>query len=231
MTWVCLGHDILDPLDRSEGVSYIADHAAEAASPPTGAHTAGASWAIQGWNGDDAMTTINLETITQAVREALSHRDSRRDALAERIRSLAEQAMSAARVRSIDLPDPDGDRTRETGTIEYRTPVGDCSQWSNRIDHPGHRGEPCLMFDAFGEAGWRSLGPVPDVGFFDGRNIQYQHGPSRERETNVRILPATVGQLRTVARVLPCVLAELLVEALDRADRESAEADSAIEEL
>lgn len=177
------------------------------------------------------MTTINLETITQTVREALSHRDSRRDALAERIRSLAEQAMCAARVRSINLPDPDGDQTRVTGTIEYRTPVGDCSQWSDRMDHPGHRGEPCLMFAPSGAPGWRSLGPVPDVSYFDGSNMQHQHGPTRERKTDLRIRPATVAQLRTVARVLPGVLAELLAETHDRADRESAEADLAIEEL
>lgn len=167
--------------------------------------------------------TTKFDEITQAVRDAIARRDSRRDVLAERLRSLAEDALDAARERQLDLG--------EAGMLKYRTPVADCSQWSNRIDSPSHEDEPRLLLRPPGEGeNWRSFGNL-DLGYFDGSNMQHQVGPAWERESGRRIRPATVAQLRAVARHLPTELGRLLDAARSRAEREAAEADAATETL
>jgi hypothetical protein len=163
----------------------------------------------------DEMTTT---TICEAVREALTRRDSRRDLLAETIRRLAEEALYATRRRRVDLG--------SAGVLEYRVPMADHSEWSSRIDFPAARGEPALMLVVAGEI--RSLGPPPGLTFRDARGVrQPQRGPTRDATTGRALRPATVTQLRAVARALPEALAALLAGRLDEAEAGVREADAA----
>jgi len=163
--------------------------------------------------------------ITSAVAAALSRRDERRDLLAARIRELAEPALEAARKRRVELG--------EAGTLEYRRPSADCSQWANRVDCPDRVGEPVLMLVVDeGDPGApcytaRSLGEPPSLSFWDGSNMQHQRGPTRDHLTGRTLRPATVAQLRAVAAVLPAALATLLADARASAESQAAEADQA----
>ena len=164
--------------------------------------------------------THDYDSICSAVREALTQRDSRRNVLARRIEELAAKGLSVARSKRLDLG--------EAGILEYRVPVADCSQWANRMDCPDHRGDSYLALYC---GTVRSLGPVPDVGFFDGSNMQHQQGPTRDLDTGERVRPATVKMLRDVARALPTALAALLAETQGRAERQASAADTALAEL
>lgn len=164
---------------------------------------------------------MQMDIIIDAVKQALSHRDSRRDILAERIADLAADALSATRKSSLDLG--------ATGRLEYRNPAADCSQWSNRVDHPGHIGRAVLMLCVGEDV--RSLGQPPDLGFHDGRNMQAQQGPTRDAKTGRVLRPATVAQLKAVAVVLPAALAALLKAEQERAEDEVKVADEAFSSL
>lgn len=166
--------------------------------------------------------STNYEELCKAVEECLSRRDSRRDLLAAKIRAIAEQACCSARLRKLDCG--------EAGVLEYRTPAADCSQWSNRIDYPNHCGEDVMML-RLGSQTIRSLGTPPDCGFFDGRNVQHQRGPTRDAQTGQRIRPATVAQLRSVARDLPVVVAGVLAAAQQQAEEEARQAEETIAAL
>jgi hypothetical protein len=168
---------------------------------------------------DQTVTTV--DAIVRAVRDALAHRDSRRDELGRRIAAIAEPAMRAARVKRLEIS--------PTERLEYRTPVGDCSQWSNRMDYPDRSGDAYLALVVADRV--RSLGPVPDVSFFDGHNRQDQQGPTRDLSTGARVRPAAVAELKSVARALPGVVADLLESTRLAAEREAVDADQALAEL
>lgn len=161
-----------------------------------------------------------MDTINRAVRDALAKRDDRRDALATRILDIVEPALDAARKRALDLGEI---------RLEYRRPAGDCSQWSNRMDYPGHKGDPELMLLVGDDV--RSFGTPTDVGFHDGRNWQIQKGPTRDAKTGQRLRPATVAQLRAVAAALPAALTALLVEVREEAEAEAKAAEEAAARL
>ena len=167
-----------------------------------------------------------IDEITGAVRVALSRRDERRDILARKIANLAGSVLDAARRRRIELG--------EAGILEYRTPIGNCSQWGNRMDYPDHAGEPVLMLvlpDPHRSPEVRTLGEPPDVGFHDGRNLQAQQGPTRDHDTDQVLRPATVAQLKVVATVLPAALAELLTARVADAKQQVTDADEAMAAL
>jgi len=165
--------------------------------------------------------TTQYDQILSSVRESLATRDARRDALAMSSHDVDAGALGSAGAWVLDLGD--------VGRLEYRVPVGDCSQWADRIDHPRHRGDPHLALVSGGTV--RSLGDPPDVGYFDGANMQHQHGPTRDETTGERVRPATVAQLRAVARVLPAAVAELLASRMERAQRQAEDADAALAKL
>jgi hypothetical protein len=158
-----------------------------------------------------------LESIVKAVRQSVAARDSARDALGERIRTTVADVLDACACEEVTV----GEREASI-TLRRVDLVADCSQWGNRMDHPGHRE---IHLAALVRGDTRSLGAVPDLGFFDGSNMQHQQGPARD-VNGARVRPATVGTLRVLARELPPVLARLLAERRAKCD---AEARSAIE--
>lgn len=187
---------------------------------------------------------MEYDTICEAVRESLCRRDERRLVLARQILELVTPALEAARQRGLRLYDSDGadeaarlkdvavlGELRQVGTLEYRTPEGDCSQWANRMDHPSHRGEPFLAYAQRGQDRWHALDELPDVSFWDGHNWQHQHGRARDSRTGRALKLATVAQLREIARALPGSLARLLSDAQEAAERETLEAEQAAQSL
>lgn len=164
---------------------------------------------------------MNIADITAAVTAALETRDRRRDALAKRIEALVEPALAAARVRRLELG--------EAGSIEYRRPMADCSQWANRTDYPDRVGTPYLAL-VLGED-VRALASIPDVGFWDGSNMHHQQTPTRDRRTGRRVRLATVAQLRAVASALPSAMADLLATTAETAKADAAAADAALNNL
>jgi hypothetical protein len=166
------------------------------------------------------MTTMTYDKILTATREALSRRDSRRDVLAQRIHDLASAALDAARATEIRLTE-DGSEVLRLAPVSAA-----CSQWANGHD-TRTRTEDRLVLVTDSET--RSLCEI-DLSYHDGRNYQSQYGHVRDCDGHV-VRPATVAQLRAVARALPAAIASLLVIAHDAAVSEAAEADAAIESL
>ena len=162
-------------------------------------------------------TSSSYDQIIQATREALSRRDSRRDILAAQIHGIASAALDAARVPVIDMPG--------AGTLRYEEVSATCSQWANQKG-PEHT-EEHLVLVAGGET--RSIGPL-DLGYYDGANTHWQTGPTRDSDGD-EIRPATVAQLRAVARELPAAVATLLAQAQATAEAEAAEAEEVAAEL
>ena len=176
---------------------------------------------------------MDYSTVIRATEAALSHRDSRRDALARRIVQLTEQALEAARVPRLDLG--------AAGVLEYRTPEQDVSQ---NMQYEGggwyglhaRQGEPVLCV-AYGRTSacpspieTRTLEPV-DCGYWDGHNYQYPRSRPRDARSCEVLRQATVAQLRAIARALPVAIAKLLDEAASRATAQAEEADAALASL
>src|SRR5207249_226709 len=114
----------------------------------------------------------------------------------------------------------------DAGRLGYRRVTGACSQgegWPVQTVVS----DPILMLVLGDDI--RSLGSPPDVSFHDGHNHQRQIGPTRDERTEVR--PATVTQLRAVARALPAALAELLSSTAAAAAREATESDESLAAL
>lgn len=160
---------------------------------------------------------MNFDEICKATEAALSQRDSRRNVLAGKIREIAHCAMRAA-----DADELCGD----SWTIERRTATATCSQWADgSYARTGREDYTALVLrDEI-----RSLGPAPDCSFFDGNNMQHQQHAACDGDYTIR--PATVAQLRAVARELPELVAELLAATTARAEREAIEADAALAEV
>ena len=168
------------------------------------------------------MTTQNFNAILTATTKALTHRDSRRDVLAARIKQISELAMEVARVESLDLGD--------AGELRWRTPSAFVSQWANGYAVFEHEGDEYLaLITCAGEI--RALGPVPSCSYFDGKNLQHQWGHTHDVETGQRVRAATVSQLKAVAKALPAAIAELLSTCQEQARAESATADEAASSL
>ena len=157
--------------------------------------------------------------IITATTDALARRDSRRDVLAARITEIADSARDAARIRELVGP---GWR------IETRALGAQCGQWGNGADDSWHEEAHTVLVV---EAEARTLGPVPDVGWHDGHNMRHQHGPTKDATTRTVVRPATVAQLRAVARELPGVVAHALAAATERAELERQAADAALSAL
>jgi hypothetical protein len=137
-------------------------------------------------------TTTSLEAMVAAVAEQIRRRGEVRDRWAERL----AQAIEGVRAVGLGPIDVGGHR------VSSETVEADCSQWGNRVDYPG-RQETALLIDRR----W-SFGAAPDLGFSDGSNMQYQHGPTRCAGQVVR--PAPVAVLSAIASELPTALAGYL---------------------
>ena len=138
--------------------------------------------------------TITLE----ALRDLTKKRDQKRDAYADSLSALIDQAREADACKEIKVA---GHR------IAVETISGDCSQWSNRMDYPDTQGTALLIDRQY------SFGCVPTVGFFDGHNHQHQRGPTRCHGNRVK--PAPVHILADIGRVLPEVLAHAIADCTD----------------
>jgi hypothetical protein len=164
---------------------------------------------------------MQFDEIIKATKEALDRRDSRRDMLATKIAEIADAAIDAARVTGIDL----GDGSR----IARRRLRATCSQWANGYDEHDNHDVRTVLFHP-GECLTRQI-VVKGLGYFDGRNYQHQRGKTRDEATGDVAKPATVAELRAVARALPGAVAKLLSEAQAEAAAETSEADATIATL
>lgn len=164
----------------------------------------------------------SFDQICKSVTESLSRRDSRRDILVGRIREISLAALEAARAKKVDCSD--------AGTLEVRKLRALCSQWGDHSDARETRGDHLVLVLAGGNE-VRALGMVPDLATWDGHNWQRAYGAVRDDLTDHVVRPATVAQLRAVARNLPAVVARILGEAKARAETEAVEAAEEVARL
>jgi len=162
----------------------------------------------------------DFKEILAATREALAVADRRRGALAARIGEVAHGALLASRAAEIPLAGG--------GALEFRAVRGRVSPWSD--------GSRAITATAGGVLVWRSpteLRLIEEQSMsriIDG-NMHWDVGPVRDAGSGLVLRPATVAQLRAIARDLPAAVAAVLSAAASSAAAESADAAAALDAL
>lgn len=164
------------------------------------------------------------EEMVKGVRGALERRDSRRDVLAARVLDMIVDAAGAVRVRRVDCG--------EGGVVAMERVEAQCCQGGLNSGWPilTQTERHWVLLGAGDDAGVRSFGSL-DLTYHDGHNLQVARTSPRLAGDGAQVRPATVAQLRALARALPEVLARLLSEAQATATAETAAADETIETL